>query len=219
MVGQLGELRHRQLDAGATEEPARALRVQRRSSGPTSIASPRARSPADGSAGPPRAESVSCEPRGLPAEAARASRPGRHGERRRQSHSVPDHRAASRSSGDPSGWITYSGKKGRQQAEQKAAQPRSRSSGPGEAPDQDILVRSWDATAGAVCDNPATALGRRTPVDQMTKAPDFVGRRPINRRFARSGGEALILQTYCPEELQEFRTRRRTFKTDDVLKN
>ena len=45
--------------------------------------------------------------------------------------------------------------------------------------DQDIFVRSLGSDGGAVCDNPANALGRATLLDQMTNGADFVGRRPV----------------------------------------
>ena len=68
--------------------------------------------------------------------------------------------------------------------------------------DQDILVRSLGTDGGAVCDNPASALGKATLLDQITNGADFVGRRPVivDRRILR--GEALILQTYCPDKLR-----------------
>jgi hypothetical protein len=118
------------------------------------------------------------------------------------------------------GLITYSGKKEDQQAEQKAAQLSQSLQRVGlKPPDQDILVRSLGSDGGAVCDNPATALGRATLFDQMTNGADFVGRRPIIVDSRILVGEALILQTYCPEKLQQFRDKTQDLKTDDVIKN
>jgi hypothetical protein len=118
------------------------------------------------------------------------------------------------------GLITYSGKKEDQQAEQKAAQLSQSLQRAGlKPPDQDILVRSLGSDGGAVCDNPATALGRATLFDQMTNGADFVGRRPIIVDSRILVGEALILQTYCPEKLQQFRDKTQDLKTDDVIKN
>ena len=67
--------------------------------------------------------------------------------------------------------------------------------------DQDILIRSLGSDGGAVCDNPANALGRATLLDQMTNGADFVGRRPVIVDPRILVGEALILQIYCPEKL------------------
>ena len=118
------------------------------------------------------------------------------------------------------GLITYSGKKEDQQAEQKAAQLSQSLQRAGlKPPDQDILVRSLGSDGGAVCDNPASALGRATLFDQMTNGADFVGRRPVIVDSRILVGEALILQTYCPEKLQQFRDKTEDLKTDDVIKN
>ena len=54
--------------------------------------------------------------------------------------------------------------------------------------------------------------------DQISNGADFVGRRPVivdNRVIA---GEALILETYCPDELQEFRDKFDDLKFDDTIK-
>jgi hypothetical protein len=117
------------------------------------------------------------------------------------------------------GLITYSGKKEDQQAEQKAAQLSQSLQRAGlKPPDQDILVRSLGSDGGAVCDNPATALGRATLFDQMTNGADFVGRRPIiiDRRVVLA--EALILQTYCPDKVKDYQDKINDLKYDNTLK-
>ena len=84
--------------------------------------------------------------------------------------------------------------------------------------DKDIFVRSFGNDGGAVCDNPANALGRATLPDQMTNGAGFVGRRPVivDQRFLVGG--ALILEAYCPEELEEFKENTDELKTDDMIK-
>ena len=77
--------------------------------------------------------------------------------------------------------------------------------------DQDIIVRSLGDDGGAVCENPGqTRWPRRSSTTSSSTAPAFVGRRPVivDRRVVL--GEALILETYCPEELEEFRETRST---------
>jgi hypothetical protein len=119
------------------------------------------------------------------------------------------------------GLVTYSGKKQDQEAQQKAAQLTQslQRAGLRVPQDQDIFIRSFGTDGGAVCDNPANALGRATLFDQITNGADFVGRRPIIVDSRILVGEALILQTYCPEKLQEYKDKIKDLKTDDVIKD
>ena len=85
--------------------------------------------------------------------------------------------------------------------------------------DQDILIRSLGSDGGAVCDNPANALGRATLLDQMTNGADFVGRRPVIVDPRVLVGEALILQTTARRSCEEFKDKIDDLKTDDVIKD
>jgi hypothetical protein len=118
------------------------------------------------------------------------------------------------------GLITYSGEKQTQEAQQKAQQltQKLQQAGLG-VPDQDIIIRTLGNDGGNVCDNPANALGKATLVDTLVNGADFVGRRPVivDRRILL--GEALILETYCPDELQDYREKIDELKTDDTLKD
>jgi amino acid transporter len=117
------------------------------------------------------------------------------------------------------GLITYSGKKETQEAQQKAQQltQKLENAGLRVPQDQDILVRSLGSDGGAVCDNPGNALGRAVLYDQLTNGADFVGRRPIiaDRDIVR--GEVLILDTYCPEKLDEYQDKINDLKYDDTI--
>ena len=119
------------------------------------------------------------------------------------------------------GVITYSGNKQTAEAQAKAQQltQKLQAAGLPVPQDQDIFVRSLGTDGGAVCDNPATALGKAVLADTITNGADFVGRRPviIDRRILK--GETLILQTYCPDKLQEYKDHIDEFKTDSVLKD
>jgi hypothetical protein len=118
------------------------------------------------------------------------------------------------------GLITYSGNKDDREAQQKAEQLTQKLEAAGlNAPeDQDIITRSLGTDGGAVCDNPASALGKAVLNDQITNGADFVGRRPviIDKRVVQA--EALILQVYCPEKLDAYRDKIDDLKTDDTLK-
>jgi hypothetical protein len=119
------------------------------------------------------------------------------------------------------GLITYSSNRETEQAQQLAGELTQKLEAAGlRAPeDQDIFVRTFGTDGGAVCDNPANALGRALLFDQLTNGADFVGRRPViaDRRVITGG--ALILETYCPDELQEFRDKFDDLKTDDTIKD
>jgi hypothetical protein len=118
------------------------------------------------------------------------------------------------------GLITYSGEKKDQEAQDKAQQLTQKFAAEGlRVPqDQDIIVRSLGTDGGAVCDNPGSSLGRALLFDQLTNGASQVGRRPVivDRNVVR--GELLILQTYCPDKLSEFRDKFDDLKFDDVIK-
>ncbi len=86
------------------------------------------------------------------------------------------------------------------------------------APDQDMIVRALGTDGGAVCANPANALGKARLLDQFTNRAN-VGRRAVivDRRVLQ--GEALILETYCPDKLQQYQDAVDDLKTDDTIKS
>ena len=116
------------------------------------------------------------------------------------------------------GLVTYSGKKDDEAAQQKAAELTQafQQAGLRVPVDPDVFVRSFGTDGGAACENPASALGRATLHDQ--NGADFVGRRPVIVDSRILVGGALILQTYCPEKLEEFKEKTDGLKTDDVIK-
>jgi hypothetical protein len=118
------------------------------------------------------------------------------------------------------GLVTYSGERETRQAQEKAAELTQKLESVGlQAPDENILVRTLGSDGGNVCDNPATALGRANLLAQLTNGASHVGQRPVivDRRTLR--GEALILETYCPDVLEDYREKFDELKTDDVLKD
>ena len=82
---------------------------------------------------------------------------------------------------------------------------------------QKVFIRTLGDDGGAVCDNPASALGKATLADQITNGADFVGRRPVIIDRDLVVGELLILQTYCPEHLEKYRERIDDYKYDDTV--
>ena len=84
--------------------------------------------------------------------------------------------------------------------------------------DTDQIVATLGDDGGAVCENPANALGKATLLDQISNGASFVGRRPVifDRRFVL--GEALILQIYCPDKRQAYQEKIDDLKYDDTVK-
>lgn len=71
---------------------------------------------------------------------------------------------------------------------------------------------------GPVCDDPAGALRKALFDSQLVNGAAQVGVRPIRAATNVVRGQALILQVYCPEELDAFRQRVEDYKTDDTVK-
>ena len=117
------------------------------------------------------------------------------------------------------GLITYSGNKADQAAQQKAQQlvTKFEQAGLPVPEDLTIITRTLGDDGGAVCDNPASALGKATLADQITNGADFVGRRPVIIDRDLVVGELLILQTYCPEHLEKYKDKIDDYKTDDTV--
>ena len=118
------------------------------------------------------------------------------------------------------GLVAYSSAKTNQEAQQKAQQltQQFQKAGLPTPASQDTITRSLGTDGGAVCDNPANALGKAVFKDLLTNGADFVGRRPVivDRRLLL--GEALILQTYCPDKLQPYQNLILKLKTADTVK-
>lgn len=119
------------------------------------------------------------------------------------------------------GIITWDDHRDDEQAQEKAAAltVKFKQAGLPVPEDNDIIVRSLGHDGGAVCDDPGNALRQATLRDMVSNGASFVGRRPviIDRDLLRA--QALILQTYCPEELDKFRDKTDDLKTDDVIKD
>jgi hypothetical protein len=118
------------------------------------------------------------------------------------------------------GLVTWNRASTNQEAQQKAQQlsQKFEQNGLPVPADIDTITRSFGTDGGAVCDNPANALGKAALNDLITNGADFVGRRPIiiDRRILL--GEALILQTYCPDKLKPYQDKILKLKTANTVK-
>jgi hypothetical protein len=118
------------------------------------------------------------------------------------------------------GLVAWNSAKDNQEAKQKAGQ-LSQSFAKAGLPvpaSTDDIVRWLGTDGGAVCANPATALGKATLIDFMTNGADFVGRRPVlvDRKILL--GELLILQTYCPDTAANYQDLINKFKFANTIK-
>ena len=107
------------------------------------------------------------------------------------------------------GLVRYSAAKNDAEAQRKAQQLVQRFDRLGLAApvSRNDIARSLGTDGGAVCANPANALGKATLDDMLANGASFVGHRPVifDRRILL--GEVMILQVYCPEKLAPYRQK------------
>lgn len=84
------------------------------------------------------------------------------------------------------------------------------------SPSTDQVVNVLGDDGGAVCANPNDALSRATLQAQLANGATGPGSRPVisDRNILR--GQLLIIEIYCPDELQEFQEYVDSLETDDV---
>ena len=119
------------------------------------------------------------------------------------------------------GLFAYTGKQENEQAQQKAQELTQKLQQAGlRAPDQDIIVRTLGDDGGAVCETAEDAdggLAKAILYDQLANGASHVGRRPVivDRRVVQ--GAALIVETYCPEQIEQLRETIDDLEYDDVI--
>lgn len=80
------------------------------------------------------------------------------------------------------------------------------------------ISRSLGTDGGAVCENPASALGKATLNNLLVNGASFVGQRPVIFDRHVLLGEALILQTYCPDKLKPYQDKINQLKSRNTVK-
>jgi Tfp pilus assembly protein FimT len=84
------------------------------------------------------------------------------------------------------------------------------------APSQDQIVRVLGDDGGATCANPNEALSRAILLSQLANGASGPGARPVIADSRLLQGQLLIIEVYCPDELEEFQEFVEDLKTDDV---
>lgn len=72
-------------------------------------------------------------------------------------------------------------------------------------PNRDQIVRVLGDDGGAACANPNEALTRATLLSQLSNGATGPGARPVVADSRVVQGQTLIIEVYCPDELDEFK--------------
>ena len=83
-------------------------------------------------------------------------------------------------------------------------------------PDVDQVARVLGDDGGATCENPNDALSRSILLAQLTNGASGPGARPVIVDSKVVQGQLLIIEIYCPDELDDFKAFVDDLKTDDV---
>lgn len=116
------------------------------------------------------------------------------------------------------GLFTYSSAKSTQEAEDKADELIAAIEDAGAtAPSKDQIVRVLGDDGGATCADPNESLTKAILLSQLANGAAGPGARPVIADSRVVKGQLLIIQVYCPDELEDFQKFVDDLKTDDVL--
>ena len=118
------------------------------------------------------------------------------------------------------GIFTFSSARSTAQAQDKADQLIAAIQDAGATPpSKDQIVRVLGDDGGATCTDPNKALTRAILLSQLANGAAGPGARPVIADSRVVQGQLLIIQVYCPNELEDFKQFVEDFKTDNVLGN
>jgi Tfp pilus assembly protein FimT len=113
--------------------------------------------------------------------------------------------------------ITFRGARETREAQDKADQLIAALEEAGaRTPSSDQIVRVLGDDGGATCANPNDALSRAILLSQLTNGATGPGARPVIADSRVVQGQLLIIEIYCPDELEEFQQFVDDLETDDV---
>lgn len=84
------------------------------------------------------------------------------------------------------------------------------------APSREQIIRVLGDDGGAVCANPNDALSRAIFLGQLVNGSGGPGSRPVIADNRVVQGQLLIIEVYCPDELEEFQEFVDSLETYDV---
>ena len=84
-------------------------------------------------------------------------------------------------------------------------------------PSREQIVRLLGDDGGPVCESPSSALRRATLYSMLTNGAAGPGQRPIIADNRVVQGQLLIIETYCPDELEDFQEMIDDLELEDVI--
>jgi hypothetical protein len=111
------------------------------------------------------------------------------------------------------GLILYGFHEYNEEAEAKANQLITSLKDEGLTPpsDAEAIANVLGTDGGAVCEDPGGALQKALLDAQLVNGASFVGQRPVRAKANLVRGETVILQVYCPDQVEAFRSSVRDY--------
>ncbi|MFJ6937930.1 hypothetical protein [Streptomyces sp. NPDC101132] len=118
------------------------------------------------------------------------------------------------------GLIRYSSVRQTNETAKKANQLREELTAAGyPAPDQETTERLLGTDGGPVCEDPGNALKQALyQLQQLSNGATGPGMRPVIADSKAVGVERIVLQVYCPDQVDDFDEAVEDLKTDDTVK-
>ncbi len=115
------------------------------------------------------------------------------------------------------GLIAFRSAKSTREAEDKADQLIAALENAGaRTPDRDQIVRVLGTDGGATCTDPNESLNRAILLSQLANGAAGPGARPVLADSRVFKGQVLIIEIYCPDQLDDFKEFVDNLKTADV---
>jgi hypothetical protein len=115
-------------------------------------------------------------------------------------------------------FVFYRSAQSSQEAQDKASQliAALQKAGVRAVPSQEQIVGVLGSDGGALCKDPASALGKSILFSQLTNGAAGPGIRPVIVDSKVFKGQLLVIQIYCPDQLPQFQQMVEKLKTAKV---